>query len=164
MSASIIDLSQVKPVKAEKKPDITITQLGEAIQKHKDTVIEAFNKRYEKMGEMSAAMQSKLAVLPGQPHPAQEIANHLKFLDVVLQQTGDMITAGEIILALNHNETLMTFMKQFPDILRDMEKAKHTVVSMTERQVNDCPPEEAIVIAAYRDLKRVAEVLGVTLK
>lgn len=155
---SIIDLSEVRPTKVEKKV-YTSSDLIAAMEEHKKTMVEAVDTRYKYMIEMGKALDSKIAPLPGQPHPAQETERRLRFLDVAISQSHDCIVAGTIILEDYENPQTLA---PYPALRGQRDKVAEIIVTfITEkRSVADFTQEQALLVAGFRDFERFRRVLN----
>lgn len=153
---SLIDLSEVRQVKEEKKK-ITIAEVKVAMKVYAETLQEGVNLRYEQMQKMASAMTSKIAPLPGQPHPAQELNMRLQFLDKTMIRLTDMITAGTVCIDYENDPSLLN---RFPALLANRDLVMTIIVEGVEKKLEETTPEEAMAVAGFRDLERFHKTLA----
>jgi hypothetical protein len=155
MTASLIDLSAAK-LEPIKKTVVTTEQLKAAQKVYADTFAEAVDLRFEQMQEMGKAVQSKIALAPGQQPPAMEIQMRLKFLDNTMNRLTDLIVACRTIIDY---ETNPAFLNRFPKMVANIDQAKEVIIANLEKKTEETTHEEALLIAGFRDLERFHRVL-----
>jgi hypothetical protein len=153
---SLIDMSEVRPVKEEKKK-VTVEDVKKALKVYAETLQEGVELRYDQMQKMAAAMTSKIAPLPGQPHPAQELNLRLQFLDKTMVRLTDMITAGTVCIDYENDPSLLN---RFPRMLTNRQNVMEIVVAGVDKKLEETTPEEAMAVAGFRDLERFYKTLS----
>lgn len=158
VNGSILDLSEMRQAKVEKakEPEITIEMMEQVIKIYENTLLEGANLRSEQMQEMIKAQESVVQPLPGQPHPSQEVAQRLKFLDASMRRLRDMILGGRMMIKMSQEGFDMT---PFPAFAKNLSVAKKMLIDNKDKMVHETTPAEGMMIASFRDLYETMKVL-----
>ena len=153
--SSILDLSEMRPVKTEKKI-ATLDQVRECLAIYKETMIEAVEARATQLRAMANASQSKIQALPGAVDPRQEIAMRLKFLDGSVMRLTDLIYASIVVLDDEKNPALLNMFPKFREQFQDVVEA---IVINRDKSIQETTREEQLLISGYRDLAKFRDTL-----
>lgn len=150
---SILDLSEVRQVKTE-KPKATIAQVKEALAVYRSSLLECGDLRVVQMRELIEKKDSKIQLVQGQDHPAQEIMRRIQFLDQNIVRFTDLLTAGAIVIDY---ETDTKFLDCFPNALKMRQEVIEAIVRNKDLAVHETVHADAALIAGYKDLRRIYE-------
>lgn len=153
--SSILDLSEVRPVKVEKKL-ATLDQVRECLALYKETMVEAVEARATQLRALMNASQSKIQALPNTVDPRQEIVMRLKFLDSSVVRLTDLIYASIIVLDHEKNPALLDMFPKFKAQYQDVIEA---IVANRDKTIQQTTHEEQLLVSSYRDLAKFRDTL-----
>lgn len=153
---SIIDLSEVRQTKVEKKLS-TLDQVRECVQVYTASMQEALLARFEQMQRATAMVESKIQTPPGMPDPRNDIGMRLKFLDGTVARLTDLIYASAVVLDHEKDPTLLN---AFPPLLAKYQDVIEAIVINRDKSLQETTHAEQMLLVSYRDLAKYREMLN----